>query len=251
MSSVAPGYLNKNRVALVILESVIIVLSMAVIIETSYYLLKHYRQFLIITKDNVYVAILFLFLVQLISLALGLYSKDLRENFKGIYQRIFISFLLATLGTIWFFGIAVDNLIGMLPICLSAVVTFFIICSLRYQLLHLTVCHSIKRKILVLGAGKRAAVIEERTRREADRRQFTIHAYVKSTGDDNDMIQRDCVIELDQALGDYVSAHAIDQIVIACDERRNNLPFAELTSCKLKGVSVVDVLSFVEDETGQ
>ena len=130
MSSVAPGYLNKNRVALVILESVIIVLSMAVIIETSYYLLKHYRQFLIITKDNVYVAILFLFLVQLISLALGLYSKDLRENFKGIYQRIFISFLLATLGTIWFFGIAVDNLIGMLPICLSAVVTFFIICDL-------------------------------------------------------------------------------------------------------------------------
>ena len=161
VSKVAPGYLNKNRKALVLLESVIIIMSMAVMTDISFYLLKHYREYLSIAKDNVYVALLFVVFVQFFSLALGLYSKDLRENFKGIYQRIFLSFLLASISSIVFFAIPLDNFVGMLPILIAATTTFFVICYLRYQLLHLVVCHSIKRRILVLGAGKRAAVIED------------------------------------------------------------------------------------------
>ncbi|NRA72395.1 MAG: TIGR03013 family PEP-CTERM/XrtA system glycosyltransferase [Gammaproteobacteria bacterium] len=251
VSNVDPGYLNKNAKALFLFESILIILSMAIIDDVMCYLLKHYRESLDVARDNVYVALLFVVAVQLISLSLGLYSKNSREEFKGIYQRICLGFLLATCFTILFFQISVSNWIGMMPIIVAATLTFFILCYLRYQLLHLVVCHSIKRRVLVLGSGKRASVIESRTRREADRRQFDIHAYIKSPGDEPDMIKRDKVVELTESLSDYILNHHIEQVVVAYDERRNNLPVGELTKCKLKGVKVVDILTFIENETGQ
>ncbi len=43
----------------------------------------------------------------------------------------------------------------------------------------------------------------------------------------------------------------IDEIIVACDERRNNLPLDELLECKLRGVEINDILELIERETGQ
>jgi len=249
--NVDPGYLNKNGKALVLFESVLVVVLMMLLLEAGYYLVKFYSDSLVEVRDNIYIALLFVIVVQLLSLSLGLYSRSLRENFKGIYQRLFLSFALATFIIFIIFDIPLSNWIGLMPLLIASIITFFVLCYLRYQLLNLVVCHSFKKRILVLGSGKRASAIEKRTRREADRRQFSIHAYVKASGDSPDMIKRGLVVELNEPLEQYVAKHKIQQIVIACDERRNNLPFAQLTKCKLNGTSVVDILTFVENETGQ
>lgn len=251
MSNVDPGYLNKNGRALVLFESTLVTISMMLMLEFGGYLFRGYGKSLILVRDNIYVALTFVVVVQIILFSLGLYNKKLRESFKGICKRVFLSFVVATVLTILLFDISLENWLGMMPIIVAAMTTFFILCYLRYQLLNLVVCHSIKRRILVLGAGRRAAAIENRTRREADRRQFSIHAYVKSEGDLPNMIKRDLVIDGIESLDEYVKKHAIEQIVVAFDERRNNLPFMELSKCKFDGVNVVDVLDFVENETGQ
>jgi sugar transferase (PEP-CTERM system associated) len=53
------------------------------------------------------------------------------------------------------------------------------------------------------------------------------------------------------ALLSFVLENGIDEIVVACDERRNNLPVDELFACKIRGINIVDILDFIERETGQ
>jgi sugar transferase (PEP-CTERM system associated) len=43
----------------------------------------------------------------------------------------------------------------------------------------------------------------------------------------------------------------IDEIVVAMDDRRRNFPIAELLQCRLKGVDITDVVTFLERETGK
>ena len=50
---------------------------------------------------------------------------------------------------------------------------------------------------------------------------------------------------------DIVRAHEVDEIVVAMDDRRRNFPVAELLECRLKGVEVTEVVTFLERETGK
>ena len=58
-------------------------------------------------------------------------------------------------------------------------------------------------------------------------------------------------IELDGSLVNYALEHGIDEIVVASDERRDNLPVDELFACKIRGVEITEILDFIERETGQ
>lgn len=58
-------------------------------------------------------------------------------------------------------------------------------------------------------------------------------------------------IKLDVSLVTYALEHEIDEIVVASDERRNNLPVDELFACKIRGIEITEILDFIERETGQ
>src|SRR5690606_10831705 len=49
----------------------------------------------------------------------------------------------------------------------------------------------------------------------------------------------------------FVRDGQIDEIVIGPDDRRRNFPISELLACKLAGVNVIDLLEFLERETGR
>jgi len=201
---------------------------------------------------NVLLAVIsFVIMAQVISFAFGLYSKNFRENFKEIRKRLFVGFLAAIVSSFLLTDPPAHNWQAFLPVTFAAIITLFILCYLRFQLLNLTVSHAIKRRVLILGAGTRAYSIEAETRREADRRQFNIHAYVKFPGDQPNMIKRDAEVNLDMSLDSYVDLHNIEQVVVATDERRDNLPFEQLKKCKAQGVSVIDIVTFIENETGK
>ncbi|MDP2561124.1 TIGR03013 family XrtA/PEP-CTERM system glycosyltransferase [Psychrobium sp. 1_MG-2023] len=251
MPKVDPGYLNKNGKALILLESVIIVISMIMTMElTSYVFEKPFTSQELIF-NTFYIVFSFMFAAQFFALALGLYSRECREDFLGISQRFLLSFLLAFLLVI--VGLAVlENQKGYEPsLFMSAAVSCSIICFLRYQLLNFVVAHSFKKRILVLGAGKRASIIERRMRREVDRRQVEIVGFVRFDGDCEEELCRDKLLTLEGSVDQFAQKHNIEKIVVACDERRNNVPYEALSKCKLKGIDIVDILSFVEHETDQ
>jgi len=196
-------------------------------------------------------AVIFALLNQLSALALGLYNSKLRESFRGIFRRMLmcvsVGFFAATL---------INPLYGTnhLPIELLAIassISVLLVSSFRYFTFKIDFFGFGKRNILVMGSGQRASIIERRMRRDVDRQDFTVHGFVVMDGDAPDGIQRETRINLEESLVDYALKHDIDEIVVANDERRNNLPVDELFACKIRGIEITEILDFIERETGQ
>jgi sugar transferase (PEP-CTERM system associated) len=188
---------------------------------------------------------------QLTSLALGLYNSKLRVNFRGVIRRVLmcvaVAFSILTL---------INPLYGeyALPIeliALSSLVIFIVISSFRYFTFQIDFFGFHKRVVLVLGSGERASIIERRMRRDVDRQNFSVHGYVIMGGDSEEGIKQETRITLDGSLVNYALEHGIDEIVVASDERRNNLPIDELFACKIRGIEITEILDFIERETGQ
>jgi sugar transferase (PEP-CTERM system associated) len=58
-------------------------------------------------------------------------------------------------------------------------------------------------------------------------------------------------VKIDENFRNYVADNDIEEIVIACDQRRGTLPIDVLFDLRVRGVEVVDLLDFMERETGQ
>lgn len=222
----------------------------------SLYLNKNF-QFVVHDTQSIPMNILFIhsvvfaLVVQLSCLAMGLYDSKLRENIRGVIRRLLVSIAIG------FFIVSLVNPFygsGSLAIELLAaasLVSFFLVCGVRYFTLQIDFFGLNKRNILVLGAGERASIIEKRMRRDVDRQGFFMHGFVVMNGDADHGIVNENRINLDCSLVNYALEHQIDEIVVANDERRENLPVDELFACKIRGVEITEILDFIERETGQ
>ncbi|WP_206483074.1 TIGR03013 family XrtA/PEP-CTERM system glycosyltransferase [Thalassotalea sp. G2M2-11] len=212
------------------------------------HIVEHYN----IPQNFVFIhAFVYALIVQLSSLALGLYNSKLRESFRGLVRRILMSVAIG-----FFIAVLINPLYAQfaLPIellAIAALISCFIICFFRYFTYRVDIFGLNKRTVLVLGAGERASIIEKRMRRGVDRQGFTMHGFVVMDGDASDGIVNENRIDLDGSLVSYALEHDIDEIVVASDERRNNLPVDELFACKIRGVEITEILDFIERETGQ
>lgn len=196
-------------------------------------------------------AVVFALLNQLSALALGLYNSKLRESFRGVLRRMLMCASVA-----FFASTIINPLYGqyLLPIEVLAIassLSVIILSTFRYFTFKINFFGFGKRNVLVLGSGQRASIIEKRMRRDVDRQDFTVHGFVTMDGDSADGIKEEVRITLDQSLAEYSLIHNIDEIVVANDERRKNLPVEELFACKIRGIEIIDILDFIERERGQ
>lgn len=105
-----------------------------------------------------------------------------------------------------------------------------------------------KRRVLVLGAGPRAARVEALARREGS--GFCVAGYVGMN--DGPIAVGVAVDRLDIAnLAHHAVSLGASEVVLALEERRNALPLADLLRVKTTGVHVNDLSSFLERETGR
>lgn len=196
-------------------------------------------------------AIVFALVVQLSSLAMGLYNSKLRESFRGVVRRLLVSvaigFFIASLINP-FYG---QGALAIELLAISSLMSLIFASGVRYLTLQIDFFGFNKRNVLVLGAGERASIIEKRMRRDVDRQGFFMHGFVIMNGDAENGIINENRITLDGSLVNYALEHEIDEIVVANDERRDNLPVDELFACKIRGVEVTEILDFIERETGQ
>jgi len=211
-----------------------------------------YLKFDAISDNYFYVYILvFTVINQLSLLALGLYDTKLRVNFRGVFRRLLMCVAVA------FFILTIINPIygeNVLPIeilALSSLISLVALSSFRYLTFSIDFFGFNKQRILVIGAGKRASIIERRMRRDVDRQNFSVHGYIIMEGDLPEGIKEETRIKLEGSLVNYAIDNNIDEIVVASDERRNNLPVDELFACKLRNIEITEILDFIERETGQ
>jgi sugar transferase (PEP-CTERM system associated) len=105
-----------------------------------------------------------------------------------------------------------------------------------------------KRRVLVLGAGPRAARVEALAAREGA--GFTVAGYVAMN--DGPVAVARAVNRAEIAnLPAFLRDAGANEVVLALEERRNALPLHDLLRAKTAGVHVNDLSSFLERETGR
>jgi len=195
--------------------------------------------------------ITFVLIIILSMAAMGLYHSRQRNEPKELLARILISFALASVIQAVIFYFIPHLKIHPKSIIIALPLSLLMVCVIRYSFSKITASEIIKRRVLVLGAGERAKNIEDRLRRDNDQRGFTLQGYIPlSAAESSISPQRQKKIDIEHLL-EYAQKHRIDEIVVAVDDRRAALPMSELYRCRVAGIYITEIVTFIERECGK
>lgn len=199
-------------------------------------------------------ALTFALVVAMTMVGLGLYQRSLREGVEAMTLRLAASFLASIVPLTLLYYLFPSLYLGRGALLLSLGVALPFVLALRHYFFRVVDQDLLKRRVLVLGSGEKACMIN-RLRRQTDRRGFRVVGYVHMPGDQNlaaeDRVEPEKIVRLTMPLPEYVRQQRVDEIVVAVDDRRNALPVDEILDCKMEGVQVLDLLSFFERESGK
>jgi len=195
-------------------------------------------------------ALLFAALTVLGLAAMGLYQAHFRRlSREAIVARILAGVGLAALGETVIFFFLPNLAYGRGVWGLSVVLSFFLIVAGRALLVRFVSEDAFRRRVLVYGAGNMAASLLT-LRRRTDQRGFKIVGFLPAPGD-RYVIDDPRVLKEKVAIVAFSNEQQIDEIVVATDDRRTGFPIHDLLQCKFAGVDVVDILTFLERESGK
>ena len=184
-------------------------------------------------------------------IAFGLYDRAswFMDGYSNMLLRVVACFLFSIFPLSVLFYLAPETSLWRGATLLVLAISLLGIMGVRAFFLKI-VDHSIfKRRVLVLGTGKRAGCIRH-LGGGAPLMGVDVVGYVlvgenKNTGDSLD------IILYDKPLREIVRERRIDEIVLAVDDRRKGMPVVDLLDCKMEGVDVIDLLTYFERETGK
>jgi sugar transferase (PEP-CTERM system associated) len=189
-------------------------------------------------------------LVVLLSLlAVGLYQFHQRINYREVFARVLVGLMLGSVVLA-----AISYVLPSIALSPRFWATAFLLAAILILLVRLYFVSFVdenifRRKTLVFGAGERADSISM-LRRRADRRGFKIVGSIAAQGDKNPDAGS-LTLTGSQTLSALADELGAEEIVIAVDDRRGNLPIRELLDCRLGGVEVIELIEFLERETGK
>jgi sugar transferase (PEP-CTERM system associated) len=181
--------------------------------------------------------------------AMGLYQTKQRLRIEGVLARIVVGVGLAAV------LLAVVNFFLQLEIERRLWVSTFVLATILLGVVRFVFWRWVEehemfqRRVLVYGAGKLAASLLK-LRRRSDRRGFSIVAFVRADGDERSF-EDPRVVRIHTSVLDYALGAGVDEIVVAMDDRRGGFPIADLLACRFAGIAVVELLQFLERETGK
>jgi len=188
--------------------------------------------------------------VILVSLiAMGLYQFHQRIYYREAAVRVLVGFIIGGLALAAIFygfpSVSVSRDLASVAIIYALILLLLV----RYYFVSTVDENVFRHRTLVYGAGKRATSIAD-LRRRADRRGFKIVGRVPAPGD-TIIEDKKLFTDANQTIAEIAIESDADEIVVAMDDRRGNLPIRELLDAKMKGIDVIDLLEFLERETGK
>ncbi|MGQ0428428.1 MAG: TIGR03013 family XrtA/PEP-CTERM system glycosyltransferase [Gammaproteobacteria bacterium] len=191
---------------------------------------------------------LFAGLVTVAQAAMGLHNARLRAGPIGILLRLTLA-ALTTLAALLVIGFFVPNFeVSLLRYASALAMVVIANFVLRWAVVRFLPTELFKRRVLVYGAGWQAQSISGLKRR-TDRIGFLVVGYAQTEGDapaGHDALS----LEPGQLLP-YCQRNEVDEIVVAMDDRRRAFPLHDLLECRLHGIEIIELLSFLERETGK
>ena len=182
--------------------------------------------------------------------ALGLYQVHLRADWVGRLSRQGVAFLLGWVAlTVLYYAIP-STYLGRGMVGIALVLGYLAIILWRAMFLSFVDADLFKRRVVMFGAGERAAEVTHKMRRRTDQRGFKILGYVP-VGTDPVAVPAASLLHLDAPLCAWAARLGVDEIVVGPDDRRGTLPVDALLECKQRGVAVTELAEFFEREAGK
>ena len=181
--------------------------------------------------------------------ALGMYQPRMREGWSGMFARQVVGFALGGAGIILAFYAIPGVFVGRGVLAGALVIGFLFVSLFRWMFMRVIDKELLKRRVLVLGAGRRAALIVQRMRRRVDRRGFHLVGF-RPLANEHHVVPAENIVSPHEPLVEHVQRLQIAEIVVGPDDRRGQLPMEDLLECKHRGVAITDLATFFERELG-
>jgi sugar transferase (PEP-CTERM system associated) len=182
--------------------------------------------------------------------ALGLYQPRIRERWRGLLARQLIGFVLGWIGAALLYYMIPQLDVGRGVLGMALIIAFPLVAGFRVLFLRLIDVDALKRRVLVLGCGRRAATIVEKMRRRVDRRGFQVVGFLPLQGE-TPAVADNLLISAPDGLLACAERLEINEIVVGPDDRRGLLPMDELLDCQQAGIAITLLTSFFEREAGR
>jgi sugar transferase (PEP-CTERM system associated) len=203
-------------------------------------------------------ALLFAVIMFSCQLALGLHSARQRARSEGILVRIVAAVLVGVAISGACFYLVPDMWIGRGVLALAGIGSGVIALILHIFFARFMDERVFKGRVLVYGAGRAAEAIRG-LRRVSDRRGFTVVGFVRPPGDAPEpavapphaVSASPPVLDGNGRLLELCERFDVDEVVVAVDDRRRSFPIRELLECRLAGIDVTELLTFLERESGR
>jgi sugar transferase (PEP-CTERM system associated) len=195
-------------------------------------------------------ALLYALVMLAVMTAFGLYGSALQRKDREYDVRFLASFPAGALAMMIIFYIVPQSFLGRGIMALSFLFSLILTALARSAFFRIIGYRALKRRVLVLGSGSRAAGVDALQSKLGPSAGFDLVGFVlcgdEHPGRDKTKLLGDCTV-----LRELVERHRVDEIVVGVRDRRNgHFPMSKLLECKLQGVSIVDLPTFFERETG-
>ena len=182
-------------------------------------------------------------------LAFGLYSSRQRAPIGGIFLRLAVALVVASCAIAAVFYLIPSLHLWRGVAALAVLGTGCAVLISRLVFASAVDQEIFKRRVLVYGAGAAAASVAN-LRRSADRRGFLLTGFVCPPDEDPE-VPAERLLDASGGLRELCERLNVSEVVVAMDDRRRGFPLRELLQCRLAGVDVTELLSFLERETGR
>ena len=182
-------------------------------------------------------------------LAFGLYNTRQRTQLSGILARLLLALLVSSCLIAALFYVIPSNHLFRGVAAIAVILSVCGVLASRMVFARVADEEIFKRRVLVYGSGHAASAVA-RLRRSNDRHGFALAGFVQPPGEER-VVPSDRVLDSAGDLCALCEQLGVTEVVVAMDDRRCGFPIPELLDCRLAGIDVTELLTFLERETGR
>jgi sugar transferase (PEP-CTERM system associated) len=194
-------------------------------------------------------------LVMMLSMtALGHYQSQQHSStnmFFNTLVRCLVAHLVDSVMLIILCYIIPSINIGRESYAIAVVISLIGVVAVRGVFLKVVDGNGLKRNVLIIGAGLKAATFMSEKGGGRDGISYKIKGCV-SVKNEKTKISGNKIINVSMdGIHDYAISNNVSEIILAIDDRRKYYPVEELLKCKFSGIRIVDPVCFLEQEQGK
>lgn len=180
---------------------------------------------------------------------LGLYRRTLSWHDYSLLARASVSFIIGVFAIILLYYVIPEMLIARSVLWYAVMFAFAGLMLSRLIFYRLANVEQLKRRVLVIGSGKKAQQLIS-VNDAFIHKSFTIIGFIAFPGENSRLVDPALIIEPDKSLSEIAEDLRVDEIVVAVDDKRKSMPLDQLLNCKMSGLAILDMMAFYEREQG-